>query len=795
MRPFRMLGICLALISFVADAQAQQTIQSRSLQPDGLELVSWKYARRGSGNTMTDFVRFGLFDPQKNELVLNMQYGLIRYSKLPGKYVVRDTATFRLAMYDAKQRKFLTDFVYHHIGDFADGISTVTLHDSTAKGTRSSVLYPDGKRASFIYDFLSETTSGRLRFKQQGRWGIIKNDGTMVRQAEFADMRAISDGLIGVRYEENGLLGYVDLNGKEVIPPSYEDGEVFLRGRAVVYAKRAGWKFTQGSSKNDQAGLINTRGEFIIPPTFTAIEHPVGTRSIFVVTNADRKKGIYDAQGKLLNDFTISYVGTWIKGKALVSNEGGNREGWLDTSGRWIIPPQYQAIDLKNTSYISARTRSKYDIYDSTGKKLFTIDTATRVVLGDKFALVMLHKKSVTIVDYQGKKIRTIEQPGLSDFSTRFKNRSSSVSDSVYVAYGNLITVHHLKTKKQQFITEANEFHHFSEGTLLMKNYDGFFWTDPSGKRLTTKNYFDARPFQEGIALARSSQYDQHVKLVNRAGQEIAQITGEPLTDFQEGILLFRNPTKRTVFAVDSVGKTLWTIDSATQATMLGKQLISIQNTRNKFMLYHTSGKRVTDSLYDQLGTVSDGLLGFKLRGRFGYMNVQGNIVIDPIYDGASNPNGKRMVVKLGPQVTIINLQGKRINDSLYTDGRTPLDNGIVAVAKDKKWGLVHSSGKTLVPCLYEDITWGADNRIFIKDKNVWYLADYAGKRVGTLNFGSVEAFVDGYARVKSAANLGLIDLQGNWVLKPIYKNMTSVQRDQVITFESIGGKDWPIKN
>ncbi len=212
-------------------------------------------------------------------------------------------------------------------------------------------------------------------------------------------------------------------------------------------------------------------------------------------------------------------------------------------------------------------------------------------------------------------------------------------------------------------------------------------------------------------------------------------------------------------------------------------------------VLFHTSGKRVTDSLYDQLGMVSDGLIGFKRHGRFGFMNVQGKIVIDPIYDGATNPNGKLMVVKLGPQVTVTNLQGKRINDSLYTDGRTPLNNGIVAVAKEKKWGLVHISGKTLVPCLYDDITWAAENRVFIKEKNTWRLTDYAGKQQGSFVFADVEAFSEGYARVRSSGNLGLLDMQGNWVLRPVYKNITVVKDQQVITFESFGGKDWPIKN
>lgn len=789
----RFLCIISGLILVSCSLLAQRPIQKRVTQPDGWQIVSWSYPKKNYSSTYRDIFRFGLYDSARSSFLLEMNFDYLGYSKQPNKYIVRDTTGLRYALYDAKQRQFLTPFVYNSIGMFNEGISVVTFYDSTAKGVRSSALYPDGKRASFVYDLLSEGFFGRMRFKQNGRWGLLKTDGTVVRPAEFELMQPISQGMLAVRYEENRLMGYIDIDGKEVIPPSYEFAESFMRERAVVYTKKTSWKFTQGPGNTDLAGVINPRGEFVIPPIFTAIENPPGTRSIYIVTNTDKKKGIYDFNGKLLHDFNITYLGTWVAGRSQVSLVGGNKNGLMDTLGRWIVPPQYDIVNSPMGQYVSAFSKFRHDVFELTGKKLFTVDSASRLVLGAKHVLALLKKKSATIYDYNGKVIRTIEQPGLNEFGTDFSTGASK--DSVYVAYSNLITVHDIKTKKQTYITDAIEVSGYLDNLLLVKNNLGYLWMDLQGKRLSNKHYFLTELFNEGIALAREYQYGNQIKLINRAGKELATLNAEALSSFSQGLVLVKTPNTRIISAVDSLGKVRWMVDSAQGASHLGNGLVSIQTLRNKYALYTAAGKRVTDSLFDQLGEANNGVIGFKRNGRFGFINYEGKVVIEPTYTGASNANGKMIVVKKGTEVIIINTQGKPLNDSTYTDGRTPLEEGLAPVARDKKWGLVNAAGKTIVPCVYEDITWAAANRIFVKRGKEWWLTDYSGKPIGKLPFETAERFNEGYSRVFYKNKMGIIDMQGNWVIQPDYKNLTVVRNQKVVSFEQSGGKKWAIKN
>lgn len=787
----RLTSILSTLFFLAYNSVAQPVIEKRETQPDGLQIVSYSWQLKKTTGSSSTITRYGLFDPKSNSFLLNMLYHQVRNAKQPGKYLIQDTTfSHNFSLYDATQKKMLTSFEYSFMHEFTSGVSVVSFFDSTQKKTRYTLLDPNGKRAAFAYDVITLAYSGVMTFKQDGKWGLMKTDGTIIRPAEFYIIEKIRDGLASFRREEKSLVGYLDINGVEVIPPSFEQADDFMQGRAVVYTKRASWRYTQGSGSNDQVGVINTRGEFVIPPSFNSIDNPPGTRSIFIVTNADKKRGVYDRNGKLLQDFNITYVGSWSQGRTVVSLAGWGASGLMDTLGRWIIPATYNIIDTKQGTYISGSKGAAYDIFDSTGTKLFRIDSSLKVILGKGHILTFPDSKTVVVLDYKGKKLKSIEQIGMSTFSTNF----TKGGDSVFVAYNQLTTIHNFKTKKQLYTTEPTELGGFQEERLLAKNYNGFFWMDLQGKRISTKNYAQASSFVNGIAFARVGQYDSKVKLINLSGNEMGEVNGTPLTSFEDGLIWVKSSNKNTILAVDSLGKTLWSVDSATGAKHLGNKMVAIQNMRSKYMLYSVQGKRLSDSLFDELGLARDGVIGFKKNNRFGFMDYQANIVIAPTYKGATNSSGKLIVLQSGNEVYVVNPAGKRLTDSTFTSGRDPID-GIAPVARAGKWGLINAQGKLIVPCLYEDVMWAAANRIFIKKGTLWSLADYNGKPIGNLAFSNAEPFREGYARVVSNNSMGLIDMQGNWVLKPLYKDLFEVKNQMTATYQPFGSRTVPIKN
>ena len=77
--------------------------------------------------------------------------------------------------------------------------------------------------------------------------------------------RKYADHEVGCLYEglatytQKGRFGYVDKNGKIVIPIQYDSAESFAHGRAIV-------------SKRGSYGIINKRGKAVVPLRYGAID-------------------------------------------------------------------------------------------------------------------------------------------------------------------------------------------------------------------------------------------------------------------------------------------------------------------------------------------------------------------------------------------------------------------------------------------------------------------------------------------------------------------------------------------
>ena len=102
-----------------------------------------------------------------------------------------------------------------------------------------------------------------------------------------------------VQIQKNGLIGYIDESGNEIVPPVYTNIGVF--GDYVE-----GWALVE---KDGLLGFIDVTGEEIVPAK-------------------------YD---------TIGQSGNIRKGWLLVSKDG--YYGFIDESGEEIVKPEYEAVE------------------------------------------------------------------------------------------------------------------------------------------------------------------------------------------------------------------------------------------------------------------------------------------------------------------------------------------------------------------------------------------------------------------------------------------------------------------
>ncbi len=184
---------------------------------------------------------------------------------------------------------------------------------------------------------------------QQGRWVIPPNrSGQWVRNSEgrwvwqwlysrFREARVFSEGLAAVKDLDTGLWGYIAPNGDWVIEPQFAGVFDFSEGLAAVL-DRDSWTY----------GFIDKTGEWAIEPQF---EWPSNVREygfsegLAAVWDRDTERwGYIDQTGAwaIQPQFSDGYLSLgFSEGLTAVWDRDTNLWGYIDLSGAWSIEPQF----------------------------------------------------------------------------------------------------------------------------------------------------------------------------------------------------------------------------------------------------------------------------------------------------------------------------------------------------------------------------------------------------------------------------------------------------------------------
>jgi hypothetical protein len=227
----------------------------------------------------------------------------------------------------------------------------------------------------------SGPTSDELVAVRIGKqWGFVNRDDGMTIAASFDGIGWFGqEGLAAA--ERGGKWGFIDRTGRFVIEPQFDYVYNFACGLAHVQkGRRPKW------------GLIDTSGRFILAATFDLIWEPCywalvhshghpersarfnatsyNTDLIGVV--AGGRMGYVNRQGDIVIE--PKFIGqtdmTFREGLKRVRLKPGDKDGYIDQTGRFAIPPQFDSGGefFEGRALVQQGTRSGY--IDKTGRFL-----------------------------------------------------------------------------------------------------------------------------------------------------------------------------------------------------------------------------------------------------------------------------------------------------------------------------------------------------------------------------------------------------------------------------------------
>lgn len=251
-----------------------------------------------------------------------------------------------------------------------------------------------------------------------GKWGVITSSGEWVSPptSDITALREFHEGLALACYKGEKW-GYINPYGEWIIKPKFEFNESeyepsdytnFNDGRALL--KETGKDY----------GYIDTSGEYVIEPQYEwASPFNEGVAAFL-----HRKNNIFyefiDPNGKILliiedqNSFEI--VSEFSEN--LISKENDNgKMGFIDITGKWIIPPIYQTTFPFKEGLAYVETINGNGFINKIGEKVIDIGFNTSIEFNEGYAVVQsIENNKHGVIDKSGNLIIPFKYDRLSYF-------------------------------------------------------------------------------------------------------------------------------------------------------------------------------------------------------------------------------------------------------------------------------------------------------------------------------------------------------------------------------------------
>ena len=182
----------------------------------------------------------------------------------------------------------------------------------------------------------------------------------------------------------------------------------------------------------------------------------------------------------------------------------------------------------------------------------------------------------------------------------------------------------------------------------------------------------------------------------------------------------------------------------------------------DKWGFVDKTGEEVIPLKYDYVDSFSEGMAKVELNDKNGYIDKKGKEVIPLMYDSAGYFSEGLAEVQLKGKWGYIDKTGKEVIDLKY-DCALSFHEGLTWVILNGKYGFIDKTGKEVIPLKYDDIPpYFSEGLATVKLNGKWGFLDKTGNEVIPLKYDDASPFSKGKAKVKLNGETFYIDKNGN---------------------------------
>lgn len=396
--------------------------------------------------------------------------------------------------------------------------------------------------------------------------------------------------------------------------------------------------------------------------------------------------------------------------EGLAAVKKGNKWGFIDTTGKTVIPYQwnYATSFYNKLASVFDGTVSSYGFPDTKTGAYGFIDMTGELAILCEFTDVYSFTEGLKpvkkddkwgFIDDAGKTVIPFEW----DKAVPFSNDLARVQKNGKWGYIDA-------TGKLVIPCQWDYAYSFEDGIAIVfngtlnsygnPNNGKYGYIDTEGKPIVACELDDANFFYDGLAAV---QKNGKWGFIDRSGKTVVPCTWDKVGDFSEGLAWVFAGTLNSYGNPDS----------------------------GKFGYVDSAGNYVIPFLWDDASAFSQGLAAVCQNDLYGYIDVSGNLVIPCQWDWARSFNsGISRVVKDG-LYGLIDTEGTLISPCQWDSAYSMSDEFTEVRIGDYFSGLCGAldiSGNLIIPCEYDDIRYGEGYFTLLKNGEL-IICDSEGNR------------------------------------------------------------------
>lgn len=523
--------------------------------------------------------------------------------------------------------------------------------------------------------------------------------------------------------------------------------------------------------KHDKYGFIDTNGKEIVPP----IIHQIASKHKCELVSGAIIEILGKNERKLINATGATFWrGQYDEledlGSGVLAITHQNNMGAIHKSGKTIISVLYDDITLINNRLIAYKKNDKWGIFSLLGRKICE-------PIFDK--ILSLDNYLIVVNDGKGRILPYSEIEGVGE--SKDINPKTFYFEWELLSNGDIF----MSDDKADYILSPFLKLRFNKLVSRIEVHDTLLiTTEPSGKKIYDSSYklisgpFDKLKVNKSIiAYEQASRWHILADQSNDSYDSLLIMSDNMSVGHHGGTsFIIFDPTHRIEVPENITYRILKNNKSIDQSQ---SEYLEIHNVNSYKYIYNEDSKLIYEGRADKIDVIANDLIVIERDGKKGMINGQGNKVVPTQFDAIGNYQDGMVSLLRNSKFGLFRSNDSALIPADYDKQIQSYHSGFFIAYKNGAYGIINKYNEEVIPFEFEEIKYWNDSSAFIKKDFDWKLYNMRSNEIIIEHIKSVEnisvSSEEIIAKMLLNNNFGLISNTRGNIIPAVYQDIRNM--------------------